>query len=1368
MKPLKFLSKFLLLFFYLIVFGSINLFSQKAVNVDLLTGVANVTIPVYMIQRGDISIPIVYYYRASGIRVEDYDQRFGLGWRLSLEAGITRNLRGFPDDVIYQANAGYSSVYGWLRSGATNIPGKVENFSIAGGVTSGTCANEVSDYSYMNSNLPYNYDTEPDIFDVNAPGLSLQFVFDKTGTIRTIPYQDVKITMNPDQYGAINSFTVVNDRGVKYVFDKKNYCTFSVDYGVNGQTLPAFSRDYLFYHTYTTNDVYLTYTNKWCLTSITDTKGTQVVYNYDVVTPGTAPVSNEKVEILKYNPSTQQYDKNYLYTKHKNIQVERLHNIVAYSPDGVYGAQGDIQFTWADNTAESQLTEIDLIWEGKKILPAYTIKFSGNGNTNSWGRTFLAGISINGIGITGASQYQFLYQSVDDVARTSYCTFTGNDSITYDQDYWGYFTGHNSNPNLNPQIWVYPDNPAVHMFRINQIPNYITTYPNYHEVSLAGANRTVSSNVTAGTLTQITYPTGGTTTLTYDNQEYFDNDVNAAVWGGGVRIRQITNNDRISGTNETTYYDYNDPVTGVTTGKPTAVPTFAFAFPNSTTYSTVDDKVKNSTYRTLYNFSDESAYIIYGKVTVRKTTGGKSVYGFNTEATWGASSGNDWSETMGYATRNYTSNPNPCNNIAPDFLKNDKNAYPFPANPNFEFQRGLLNSITNYDESGNKVSEEFYTYQRSHTTSSPVNPMTIVQALKFDDISSGSVRRYAKYNVLSSVTNLLQQKVTNIYNGSSYITETEAYTYPTVDHRLPITVSKTNSDGTTYKTYLSYVKDFQNLSSGGDVYNQAIYTMLGLNINSLIESYQTVTPPSSSEAVIGASLILPKTFVESVSGLNLYLPYETYKFSSTAGVTLTGNFPSTIVSSNFQKYSGYVKTATVNDYDFGGMPTSVTNNLSRVNGGAIHDIDNGDLLIAEFQNAKNTEVLYGSFDYNNPVTSFQGYTTANLASPGRASKSCLLLNTGASIYQTVNNATTNTNMIFSCWIKGAASAGTVTVNLSATGLNSNYTLSFAATTDWKYYEIIIPKPSNASYTVTVSTSVAIKIDDILFYPGNASIKTYSYDQKTYVNTSTGLSSIVLTAETGLGGATKTYEYDTYGRLYLIRDGFNNIIELKAYKQVNNWQNLGTDSILWSTPVPNNLPTTYIASLATSPPAGEVISYTWDFGDGTPLVTSSTPYQLHTYTVTGTYQATCTIYSSALGTITAQTPPTNSTNPPPITVIRQNVVPIICAAGITEETTDGQCVLSSCTGLTAVCTNTKFKLTDIMFGSLANVQSQIWEKADLGSNSWTQVNAPLGVATVNFTTSFPWTRSYRMRCRVTMTNGDQGTSAEIYVYNNYNQ
>ena len=61
-------------------------------------------------------------------------------------------------------------------------------------------------------------------------------------------------------------------------------------------------------------------------------------------------------------------------------------------------------------------------------------------------------------------------------------------------------------------------------------------------------------------------------------------------------------------------------------------------------------------------------------------------------------------------------------------------------------------------------------------------------------------------------------------------------------------------------------------------------------------------------------------------------------------------------------------------------------------------------------------------------------------------------------------------------------------------------------------------------------------------------------------------------------------------------------------------------------------TTFDASASHTVPAGGALSYTWDFGDGTPPVTVATPTTTHQYSTPGVYTVTLTV-TDALGTST---------------------------------------------------------------------------------------------------------------------------------------
>ena len=633
----------------------------------------------------------------------------------------------------------------------------------------------------------------------------------------------------------------------------------------------------------------------------------------------------------------------------------------------------------------------------------------------------------------------------------------------------------------------------------------------------------------------------------------------------------------------------------------------------------------------------------------------------------------------------------------------------------------------------------------------------------------GNVRGYTKYNLLTNQDNLITSHTTKTYNAANpssgvYTSETETFSYPagSVDYRLPTTIQKQNSDGSTYVTKMKYVKDYTNTSgTTGDDEQKAIYNLNLLRNNALIESYQYVQ--GSPDKYISGSITTYKKFPYGEGPGDFYLPYESYKFAEPNGNTSFS--PSYIDGSshNFIKDGKYFRTSTILKYDDAANPVSVTDN-SRVNKGIMFSsIEN--LKVAEFVNAKPAEVNYTAFDYD-PVQHM--IYASNISSPGRYSSSCYSLNTGSSIYGTIDKAATNKNIVFSCWIKDASTNGSVTVTLSASGFSANYTLPFTAHTNWRYYEIKMLKPSPSVVTVTVETSVNLKIDDILVYPDNASIKTNSYTKTT--GTHGDSRGIQLTAETGMGGTAKYYVYSNNTMPYLVKDADENIVQvnrLRTAQQVWELDQLSVNSISWDAPVQANITTNIYVNLNGIAPCDAAITYTWNFGDGSSTQQTTTSSVQHTYTTAGKYQVSCTLTASGYQGTTGYSPAT--TDPNALTVYGPPV-PIICATGIIEYTSNAQCELAICTAIphpVPLCSETRFGVSSVVGAVNGDIANWKWEKAPIGTSNWTTVaNGFYPVITVPFSTTAPETQSYKVRCTVTLTNNLTGTSAEFPVFNNH--
>ena len=67
--------------------------------VSTTTGIPNISVPIYTINEGQISLPINLSYHAGGIKVEEIASWVGLGWSLNAGVLVRRTTKGLPDDT---------------------------------------------------------------------------------------------------------------------------------------------------------------------------------------------------------------------------------------------------------------------------------------------------------------------------------------------------------------------------------------------------------------------------------------------------------------------------------------------------------------------------------------------------------------------------------------------------------------------------------------------------------------------------------------------------------------------------------------------------------------------------------------------------------------------------------------------------------------------------------------------------------------------------------------------------------------------------------------------------------------------------------------------------------------------------------------------------------------------------------------------------------------------------------------------------------------------------------------------------------------------------------------------------------------------
>ncbi len=1383
--------------------------AQNPINVDLLTGTATVTIPVYTLSVGDLSSPVALSYRASGLKVQDYDNSVGIGWRLIASGQISREVRGFPDDMEIQNDASYGTIKGWLRP-SNSAPALAQSFAKAsGGSTS--CADEISDANNISANFPYTLDAEPDLFTVSAPGLNCSFVFDASAShlIKTIPYRDYKFfySTNPST-GRIVSFTVINEKGIKYYFDKGSMVNHYINALYNGgaseispSSLEVFKSDFIKYRTKTTQ--YLNYDEAWMLTKMEDTKGNTISYEY---TATILPNLNYKldkeikaVQIIKPDGSGGFINKP-LYTVIKWRTYYKLKTIVSHLASSDIGNVSDISFGWSSdgqNSSDKRLTSISLEREKINYTPIYTKRFTGPSEVYSW--YFLKGLQMAHANCsTGSSQYDFTYNSVDEPTNTCYCTpLNGTvvmDSITNQQDYWGYYNGAIHNESLEPTIWVYAANSAVETFKNYPIPGYSGS-DQVQIPTTSYVDRSVNVHAIDGTIKRITLPAGGVAELEYENNDFYDKDIpSISQMGGGIRVKKITFNDGLN-TNEITNYSYIDPATGVSSGRAISVPKFTIPFDNSSSYPNLTEAVKNSIYRTTYDLNNEAEDILYKVVTVSKVGAGKSVHEFDVSGTYGSSPSTYWQETNNYIVRTNLSGPSPCVSIAPSFLNAGSLKYPFSNHPNFDFQRGLPLLVTQYTDAGDKLLSETYTYQKSHT-----NP-SFVYGLHIDDIGN-NVTGFGKYNINTVFDNFLIQKTTTNYNqpnpapyNSSIRQDVEIYDFTpnnsTLPYRVLTAVRKINSDGVTVKSTFKYAKDYTTTASGtGDDMDKSLYYFINNNNNVLIETAQSRVI-SGVETYLGGSLNTFKYYPYSVfaSG-GRYLPFRSYEFVNQSGAA--SFTPSSDASGVFSwDLTNYVNPpTTIENYNDNGLPKLITNNSRQPK--TIFAPTYYETKAAEFTNALPENVRFLNGDIIGPESATESFSIGGntFNQPGHASNSCLNFQNGTILSAQFTKAAFGRNIIISFWSKNSGSIQNMRIKLTkqdGTNLYDNSNLKVLPGDNWLYNQFLIPSPSATGVLIVYIYNIGTtpySIDDLLLYPDNTAVTTYNY------TTNSSLGTNLLTGKFGVNGIGNVFEYDAAARPWLVRDQFYNITEMKKYKNKNNWAQLSTvlpihfaNSLYPFTSdyrVELNVPVNFDVSLYPLPsdctPSDNIL-YTWDFGDGTPIVQTTVGYTTHTYTTLNQFQASVTITSPGLNTLFLQTPPvTNTVAPFPITVLSSpppppppggGGTPVICSAGIIQLSESGDCTLSNCGGMPSDCSHTYFMISSITGGSLSNVVEVTWETADLSATNWITFSISTTAAN-NFQTVVPFhpvhTGSYLMRAKVKYADNTSAYSGTITVLN----
>lgn len=183
--------------------ASLGLFGQ--IPVDYSTGVPDISIPIYDLKEGNISIPIILRYHSSGVKPNHYPSWVGLNWTLQAGGCITRTVKGLPDenDNIVQTPTGIQE----LPDGNA-------------GYFYNTALLSNDDWYMYNNTGGGNWfkDTEPDEFKYNFNGISGSFYLDHLGQWQVLSEHEIKVICTQENISSIN-FDYKYDGELQHPFD---------------------------------------------------------------------------------------------------------------------------------------------------------------------------------------------------------------------------------------------------------------------------------------------------------------------------------------------------------------------------------------------------------------------------------------------------------------------------------------------------------------------------------------------------------------------------------------------------------------------------------------------------------------------------------------------------------------------------------------------------------------------------------------------------------------------------------------------------------------------------------------------------------------------------------------------------------------------------------------------------------------------------------------------------------------------------------------------------------------------------------------------------------------------------------------------
>ena len=525
------------------------------VPVSLYTGTPIIGYPIVTLKEVDITVPVSINYNATGMKGHDVASWCGMNWQLSAGGFLSRIVRNVPDE------------------GRLDITNLNDETAVA--------RKGFFKYGANLSNTNNVDDSEPDWFFLNVGGVSYKFMLEPfTGKARFFPDADIDVqvtfTLRTDGQGIVGKFS-------NWIFKMPNGMIYEFS-GVTGTTESSYETEANF--NFDGHSVYYRATNLltsgWYLTKIKGTFGHPVNFTYDASDYSYYKLSEQYTTFNGGGGHCPTFD------QIQNKKINRVY-IEGATPKKIEGTTLEIVFnecvplcyTWVNpntditeevcisNSCIDSRQDIDngiftsnvtlkllqnIVVRDKTNTSAIPVKYNfeyeylGQGSSSQnipygytlpssnpyhWEkRLFLKRIIMPDTNIS----YRFKYRGAGQQFPSR---------LTLGLDHWGLFNGKSNNQHLIGSDLYTPSG-------CNSDADRSTTIDNFYNDASIGETNLVNLKSFWGTLEQIDYSLGSSTKFYYEPHLAYN--FNGLI--GGVRIKAIKYQDKISGITQIKKYDY--------------------------------------------------------------------------------------------------------------------------------------------------------------------------------------------------------------------------------------------------------------------------------------------------------------------------------------------------------------------------------------------------------------------------------------------------------------------------------------------------------------------------------------------------------------------------------------------------------------------------------------------------------------------------------------------------------------------------------------------------------------------------------------------------------------------------------------------